>query len=131
MNEHREKFISIIGHELNWQQVLNSLDINQDGALDFNEFISAATNRVILLNEENLKKAFCILDSNDDGLICAKELQERFTQGPYTGNSNLKLEDEFFDNLLAECDTNQDGYIDFNEFKKTMTGMLLKEKQNL
>ena len=71
------------------------------------------------------------MDSNDDGLICAKELQERFTQGPYTGNSNLKLEDEFFDNLLAECDTNQDGYIDFNEFKKTMTGMLLKEKQNL
>ena len=78
MNEHREEFTSIIGHDPNWQQILNSLDINQDGALDFNEFISAATNRVILLNEENLKKAFCILDSNDDGRICAKELQERF-----------------------------------------------------
>jgi mannosyltransferase OCH1-like enzyme len=38
---------------------------------------------------------------------------------------------EFFKNLIAECDDNQDGYIDFNEFKKTMTGMLLKEKQNL
>ena len=131
MNEHREEFISIIGHEPNWQEILKSLDVNYDGALDFNEFISAATNRVILLNEDNLKKAFSILDSNDDGRISAKKLQERFAQGTHAASSNLNLDDEFFENLLAECDNNQDGYIDFNEFKKTMTEMLLKEKQNL
>ena len=71
------------------------------------------------------------MDSNDSGRICAKELQERFAQGAHAVSSNLNLDDEFFENLLAECDNNQDGYIDFNEFKKTMTEMLLKEKQNV
>jgi len=131
MNELRGEFTSIIGHDPNWKQILESLDTNNDGALDFNEFISAATNRVILLNEENLKKAFSILDTNNDGRVSAKELQERFAQAEYAADySNLKFDDSFFDKLLAECDSNGDGYIDFNEFKTTMTSMLEKEKQN-
>ena len=106
MNELKGEFTSIIGHDPNWKTIIDSLDTNNDGKLDFNEFISAATNRVILLNEENLIKAFSILDTNDDGRVSAKELQERFAQGVYAAGSNLKLDDVFFDRLLAECDSN-------------------------
>ena len=106
MNELKGEFTSIIGHDPNWKTIIDSLDTNNDGKLDFNEFISAATNRVILLNEENLIKAFSILDTNDDGRVSAKELQERFAQGVYAAGSNLKLDDAFFDRLLAECDSN-------------------------
>lgn len=130
MNELKGEFSSIIGHDPNWQSIIKSLDTNNDGALDYNEFISAATNRVKLLNEENLKKAFSILDTNNDGRVSAKELQERFAQGVYAAGSKIQLDDAFFDKLLAECDTNNDGYIDFNEFKNTMTAMLEKENPN-
>ena len=106
MNELKGEFTSIIGHDPNWKTIIDSLDTNNDGKLDFNEFISAATNRVILLNEENLIKAFSILDTNDDGRVSAQELQERFAQGVYAAGSNLKLDDAFFDRLLAECDSN-------------------------
>jgi Ca2+-binding EF-hand superfamily protein len=106
MNELKGEFTSIIGHDPNWKTIIDSLDTNNDGKLDFNEFISAATNRVILLNEENLIKAFSILDTNDDGRVSAKELQERFAQGVYAAGSNLKLDDAFFDRLLSECDSN-------------------------
>jgi Ca2+-binding EF-hand superfamily protein len=71
MNELKGEFTSIIGHDPNWKTIIDSLDTNNDGKLDFNEFISAATNRVILLNEENLIKAFSILDTNDDGRVSA------------------------------------------------------------
>lgn len=83
MAELKGDFSSIIGHDPNWKQILKSLDTDGDGKLDFNEFLGAATNRVKLLNEENLEKAFKILDKNDDGRVCSHELKETFAAGVF------------------------------------------------
>ena len=76
-------FSTIIGHDPNWKTVLKSLDANQDNKLDFNEFIAATSNRAELLNDENLKKAFSMIDTNDDGKVSAAELKETFAAGVY------------------------------------------------
>lgn len=71
MQEFEGDFTAIFGRDTNWKNVMDSLDADKDGKLDFNEFLAAATDRVILLNDENLKKAFSILDKNDDGKVSA------------------------------------------------------------
>ena len=73
-------FSSILGHDPDWQSILRSLDTNHDQRLDYNEFLSAAVNRVALLNDENLKVAFQVLDKNGDGQVSAQELKETFAK---------------------------------------------------
>ena len=51
MKEFMGDFSTIIGHGPDWMTVLKSLDANQDGKLDFNEFIAATSNRAELLND--------------------------------------------------------------------------------
>jgi len=65
------KFSSILGHDPDWKSILRSLDTDKDRRLDYNEFLSAATNRVKLLNDENLRVAFQVLDKNGDGKVSA------------------------------------------------------------
>lgn len=45
------------------------MDTNNDGRIDYGEFITAMTNKDRLLNEENLRIAFDIFDLNKDGFI--------------------------------------------------------------
>lgn len=62
-------FARALGSDPNWKDIFKSLDSDGDGKLDYNEFIQAAQNRVILLNENNLKKAFQMLDKDGNGLL--------------------------------------------------------------
>jgi len=73
----------MIGKKVNWNEILKTLDTDNDGKLDYNEFLQAATNKITLLNDENLKKAFTILDSNGDGRLCRHELQATFAAGNF------------------------------------------------
>ena len=57
------------------------MDINNDGQIDYSEFSTAALNRVRLLNEQNLRDAFKVLDSSGDGFISPDELQDAFMRG--------------------------------------------------
>lgn len=37
-------------HEPDWNSLIHSLDVNSDGKIDFNEFVTAAYDRTSLLN---------------------------------------------------------------------------------
>lgn len=62
------------GAEINFDELFDGLDLNNDGVVDYDEFIITAYNRVELLNSENLKLAFNLLDKNNDGTITSDEL---------------------------------------------------------
>ena len=51
------------------------MDANQDGKIDYNEFITAAINRTQLLSTDNLRIAFNLFDINGDGVISKEELR--------------------------------------------------------
>ena len=57
-----------------WEKVANAIDTNNDGLIDYDEFMTAAMDRVKLLNEMNLRDAFDVLDKSGDGYISADEL---------------------------------------------------------
>ena len=64
-----------------WEQLVNQLDTNQDGKIDYGEYITAAVNRIRLLNEENLRIAFNLFDKDGNGLISKEELRAVFHGG--------------------------------------------------
>ena len=55
-----------------WESTLGALDTTNDGRMDYNEFLQGAANRYSMLeNEDNLKRAFAILDKDGDGRLSA------------------------------------------------------------
>ena len=50
-----------------YEQIMQRCDLNGDGKIDFNEFIQASIDKQALLNEENIKIIFNLLDLNQDG----------------------------------------------------------------
>ena len=72
---------SVFGKEADWEKVIDSIDTNNDGLIDYDEFMTAASNRCKLLNDQNLRNAFEVLDSSGDGFISADELQGAFMRG--------------------------------------------------
>ena len=61
-----------------WHELVNQLDTNHDGKIDYGEFITAAVNRARLLNEENLKIAFNLFDKDGNGVISKEEIRSVF-----------------------------------------------------
>jgi calcium-dependent protein kinase len=61
-----------------WQVLIEQLDTNNDGKIDYSEFISAAVNRARLLSQQNLEVAFQMFDTDGNGYISVRELKEVF-----------------------------------------------------
>ena len=67
-----------------------------------------------MISEANLKQAFDMFDLDKNGQITPRELKH-VIQGKSAGMS-----DPEWDNLIAEYDKNNDGQINFEEFKAMM-----------
>lgn len=54
------------------------MDMDNNGTIDYNEFLTAAYNKEQLLCDENLVQAFKKIDSNNDGYITQKSIKKAF-----------------------------------------------------
>ena len=115
MSQFRESFEFLYGKELDWNTVIKVIDTNQDGKIDFNEFVTAAYDRLKMINDENLKNAFKILDLNGDGKISSQEIKHAFSHGNMSDMDayDVNIDDEFWEKFLVDIDKDHDGYIDF------------------
>ena len=103
---------NVFGKEADWEKVANAIDTNNDGLIDYDEFMTAASDRVKLLNEKNLRDAFAVLDKTGDGYISADELQEAFSGGSLKHDlpsQGVKFSEKYWKKLLDEIDSNKDG----------------------
>ena len=57
-----------------WDEMIQAMDADGDGRIDYTEFIAAAFNRELLLSSENLQAAFRIFDADGSGAISLAEL---------------------------------------------------------
>jgi calcium-dependent protein kinase len=55
--------------------IMDSLDTDKNGAINFNEFISATLNNTISKDYERIVKAFEFFDLDNDGQIDENELK--------------------------------------------------------
>ena len=57
---------------------MRDLDKNGDGTIDYQEFVTAAIDKVTALNKNNLVAAFKMIDQDGSGTITRDELQSAF-----------------------------------------------------
>ncbi|KAJ7537608.1 hypothetical protein O6H91_11G013500 [Diphasiastrum complanatum] len=93
--------------------LMDAVDIDNNGTLDYKEFIAATVHLNKIEREDTLFAAFSYFDKDNSGFITTDELQEAFRE-------NNIGDDIHFDELIQECDQNNDGCIDYNEFAQMM-----------
>lgn len=101
--------------ELN--DMINEVDVNNDGSIDFPEFLTMMARKMKDSDSEaEIIEAFKVFDTNGDGKISAAELRHVLT------SIGEKLSDYEVDKMIEEADTNNDGEIDIKEFTQLLVG---------
>lgn len=99
-------------------RIISNIDINQNGAVDFTEFVIGLVSTKDILTDDKLLNAFNMLDMDGNGRITKSDLEAVFKKNsPEGGNS------EDVDEIMFEADEKGTGEIGFNEFKKLMLMM--------
>lgn len=101
-------------------ELMKTIDTDNNGYIEFEEFVRASIDKDKLLTEKNLKIAFDVFDKDKSGGISASELKLLL------GESNVHTKEEVWKNMIKEIDLNGDGQISFEEFKKMMKNVILK-----
>ena len=84
-------------------EIIDKIDANRSGEIDFSEFVVASMNQTSLLNKNKIQKAFNIFDIDNDGFIDRKELKAVM--------GGINLSDAEWDKLIKQYDTNGDGKV--------------------
>lgn len=95
------------------EDVMKKIDINNNGTIDFSEFLMANLTKEETLSNDKLREAFKIFDKDGNGQITIDEFKE-------------VLGDDDSESLwvvLNEADKNGDGQISFPEFKSMVISM--------
>ncbi|KAG6542003.1 hypothetical protein Mapa_016640 [Marchantia paleacea] len=126
--EDLRQFMSKLGFKSTDEEIssmVSSVDINGDGSVDFDEFASLyqtmtsedSSQGLHHCEEEDLKEAFNVFDTNDDGFISPTELQAVLMNlGMNEGTSLSNCE-----KMIQNVDADGNGQVDFTEFKKLMS----------
>ena len=117
LEELRDGLVEIPEIKLNENELINAInamDANQNGLVDYSEFIAACLQSHNYLQESHLRGAFAYFDKDNSGSISKEELRMCLQSDDFT------LTEEQIDELLAGVDANNDGEVDYQEFLEMM-----------
>ncbi|KAL1827088.1 hypothetical protein ACET3Z_005500 [Daucus carota] len=110
------------GHDvsnIDVQSLMEAADLDGNGTLNIDEFVTIAVHVQRMSSEEHLKQAFNMFDKNQSGYIEFEELREILFEKHQEPNSDQVAHDIIFD-----ADLDKDGRISYSEFAAMMkTGM--------
>eukprot|EP00357_Protocruzia_adherens_P028116 CAMPEP_0115021650 /NCGR_PEP_ID=MMETSP0216-20121206/31028_1 /TAXON_ID=223996 /ORGANISM="Protocruzia adherens, Strain Boccale" /LENGTH=350 /DNA_ID=CAMNT_0002394077 /DNA_START=2961 /DNA_END=4013 /DNA_ORIENTATION=- len=117
----KEDFKRVFGHLKNLEvdAIVDSLDVNKSGLIEYSEFLSAALMDKIAQNEKLLRVAFDSF-AEENGKICLSGLRERLSH----------LSTETLEDYIQEGDFDGDGEITFEDFKLMMKSDTQTRKQS-
>ena len=114
-----EGFKNILGEveaQAEVDRIMKDIDIDNDGQIDYNEFIMAAVNRQQVFNKDKLEATFKMFDEDGNGFISNDEIKSLF-QGLGSDSENIVNE------IVKQVDENNDGQISMTEFKNMILKM--------
>jgi calcium-dependent protein kinase len=101
-------------------QIFKNIDMDNNGYIEYEEFVRAAVSKEYFVDENILKFAFRYFDKDDSGEITFDEIESVFKES-VTDKANVH---KALEQIIKEVDTNGDGIISFNEFADIMKKML-------
>ena len=93
---------------------LESADVNNNGKIDYAEFLTSMNLGNKELSEQTLKEVFNFYDYDKNGFIEASDIREIFED---TGLSDQQIHE-----IIDDVDLNQDRKLSFDEFYNIITG---------
>ncbi|CAC9698999.1 calcium-dependent protein kinase 5 [Plasmodium sp. DRC-Itaito] len=99
--------------------LLKQLDTDGNGLIDYTEFLAACLDHSIFQQDVICRNAFNVFDLDGDGVITKDELFKILSFSAV----QVSFSKEIIENLIKEVDANNDGFIDYDEFYKMMTGV--------
>lgn len=97
------------------QEMINEVDIDGNGKIDFEEFVSLMNRRMKETDtEEEVINAFRVFDKDGNDTISSTELRHIMT------TIGDRLTDEEVDEMIREADVDGNGLINFVEFVRMM-----------
>ncbi|XP_058072446.1 calcium-dependent protein kinase 19-like [Magnolia sinica] len=95
------------------KQLMSAADIDGNGTIDYNEFITATMRRHRLERDDSLYKAFQYFDKDKRGFITRDELQRAMNEYGMGDQSSIE-------EIISEVETDNDGRINYEEFYSMM-----------
>merc|ERR1712045_825557 len=95
------------------ENIIKSVDTDGSGEVEFSEFAQVWQRKLLSVNESYIHAVFTVFDENGDGTIDRSELAKGLELKK--NDTNDKHAD-----LIAEVDKDNDGVINFDEFRAAM-----------
>ncbi|CAH8335862.1 unnamed protein product [Eruca vesicaria subsp. sativa] len=111
-HEELKRGLTTLGSKVSETEVkhlIEAADVDGDGIIDIDEFISAMLDRFKLDQDEHVHQAFRHFDKDNDGRITRDELEIAMQEYGVGDEDSIKQ-------ITSEVDTNNDGSIDIEEF---------------
>jgi calcium-dependent protein kinase len=93
-------------------KLFGKLDLDGSGEISYNEFLTSLMDDMQVVTLDRLDKAFRLFDKDGNGKLSIEEIMHVFG-----GNGNA------WKKVIQEIDINNDGEVDFEEFKTLMLGL--------
>ncbi|KAM3288387.1 calcium-dependent protein kinase 26 isoform X1 [Capsicum chacoense] len=94
------------------RELMKAADVDNSGTIDYGEFVAAMLHVNKAEKEDYLSAAFSYFDKDGSGYITADELQKACEE--------FGIKDVHLDEIIQEVDQDNDGRIDYSEFKAMM-----------
>ena len=102
------------------EEIYKILDMDNNGYIEYEEFVRAACSKEYFVKDNVLRFAFKYFDKDGSGEITFDEIEDLFSQS-IPDKTKVR---ETLKNIIIEVDINQDGKITYDEFCKVMKRML-------
>lgn len=121
-----EGFAQILGsiHETEIDDIIANIDLNSNGQIEFSEWLVATAKRDEILKDERLKQAFQYFNKSGNGKISLLELKDVMGSNGQAVNENANLDDQVYKDIIAEVDEDNDGEINYQDFKNMMLKLM-------
>ncbi|KAJ4795954.1 Calcium-dependent protein kinase 13 [Rhynchospora pubera] len=97
------------------QMLIEAVDTNGKGTLDYGEFLAVSLHLQRMANDEHLRRAFAYFDKDGNGFIEPEELKVALAEDGTAVDTMDVVND-----ILQEVDTDKDGKISYDEFVAMM-----------
>eukprot|EP00005_Dracoamoeba_jomungandri_P001938 CAMPEP_0174261552 /NCGR_PEP_ID=MMETSP0439-20130205/11494_1 /TAXON_ID=0 /ORGANISM="Stereomyxa ramosa, Strain Chinc5" /LENGTH=1028 /DNA_ID=CAMNT_0015346041 /DNA_START=22 /DNA_END=3108 /DNA_ORIENTATION=- len=109
------------------EQNFSAFDVNKDGKINFREFVTGLSVVQKGTMEERLKFLFNAYDVDGSGTLTIDEVYNIFKSS--LASSGQKVDEKELQQIVQDCfaqiDTNNDGELDYEEFKKAVQNQTL------